>query len=48
MQLSSYENLTKDDIIFKEAKEFKVKDSKIKYKRIPIEMKYSNNKKDRL
>ena len=45
MQLSSYENLTKDNIIFKEAKEFKVKDSKIKYKRIPIEIKYSNVKK---
>ena len=45
MQLSSYENLTKDNIIFKEAKEFKVNDSKIKYKRIPIEIKYSNGKK---
>ena len=45
MQLSSYENLNKDNIIFKEAKEFKVKDSKIKYKRIPIEIKYSNRKK---
>ena len=45
MQLSSYENLSQDNIIFKEAKEFKVKDSKIKYKRIPIEIKYSNGKK---
>ena len=45
MQLSSYENLTQDNIIFKEAKEFKIKDSKIKYKRIPIEIKYSNGKK---
>ena len=45
MQLSSYENLTQDNIIFKEAKEFKVKDSKIKYKRIPIEIKHSNGKK---
>ena len=45
MQLSSYENLTKDNIIFKEAKEFKVQDSKIKYKRIPIEIKYPNGKK---
>ena len=45
MQLSSYENLTQENIIFKEAKEFKVNDSKIKYKRIPIEIKYSNNKK---
>ncbi|CAH3185556.1 unnamed protein product [Porites lobata] len=40
-----YENLTQDNIIFKEAKEFKVQDSKIKYKRIPIEIKYSNGKK---
>ena len=45
MQLSSYENFTQDNIIFKEAKEFKVNDSKIKYKRIPIEIKYSNGKK---
>ena len=45
MQLSSYENLTQDNIIFKEAKEFKVQDSKIKYKRIPVEIKYSNGKK---
>ena len=45
MQLSSYENITQENIIFNEAKEFKVKDSKIKYKRIPIEVKYSNNKK---
>ena len=45
MQLSSYENLTQENIIFKEAKEFKVQDSKIKYKRIPIEIKHSNGKK---
>ena len=45
MQLSSYENITQDNIIFNEAKEYKVKDSKIKYKRIPIEVKYPNNKK---
>ena len=35
-------------MIFNEAKEFKVKDSKIKYKRIPIEVKYSNGKKGAL
>ena len=45
MQLSSYENLTPENIIFNEAKEFKVKDSKIKYKRIPMEVKYPNGKK---
>ena len=45
MQLSSYDRLTPENIIFNEAKEFKVKDSKIKYKRIPIEVKYPNGKK---
>ena len=45
MQLSSYENITQENIIFNEAKEYKVKDSKIKYKRIPIEIKYPNGKK---
>ena len=45
MQLSSYENLTSDNIIFNEAKEYKVKYSKIKYKRVPIEVKYPNGKK---
>ena len=48
MQLSSYENITQDNIIFNEAKEFKVKDSKIKYKRIPIEINYPNGKKGAL
>ena len=48
MQLSSYDHLTTDNIIFNEAKEYKVKDSKIKYKRIPIEVKYSNGKKGAL
>ena len=45
MQLSSYENITQENIIFNEAKEFKVKNSKIKYKRIPIDVKYPNEKK---
>ena len=45
MQLSSYDHLTSDNVIFKEAKESKVKDSNIKYKRIPIEVKYPNGKK---
>ena len=45
MQLSSYENIKQENIIFNESKEYKVKDSKIKYKRIPIEVKYPNNKK---
>ena len=45
MQLSTYENITQENIIFNKAKEYKVKDSKIKYKRIPIEVKYPNGKK---
>ena len=48
MELSSYKNITQENIIFKEAKEYKVKDSKIKYKRIPIEVKYPNGKKGTL
>ena len=48
MQLSSYENVTQENILFKEAKEYKVKDSKIKYKRIPVEVKYPNGKKGAL
>ena len=45
MQLSSYEKNIKENIIFNESKEYKVKDSKIKYKRIPIEVVYSNKQK---
>ena len=45
MQLTSYENITQDNIIFNQAKEYKVNNSKIKYKRIPIEVKYPNGKK---
>ena len=48
MQLSSYENITQENIIFNEAKEYKVKDSKLKYSRIPIEIKYPNEKKGQL
>ena len=48
MQLSSYDQITQENIIFDEAKEFKVKDSNIKYKRIPIEIKYPNGKKGAL
>ena len=48
MQLSSYDQITQENIIFNEPKEFKVKDSKIKYKRIPIEIKYPNGKKGAL
>ena len=44
MQLTSLENLN-DNIKFKEPKSFKVKDSNLKYQRIPIEVTYPNNKK---
>lgn len=45
MQLTSFENLIQENIKFKEAKVSKVKDSNLKYKRIPIEVIYPNNKK---
>ena len=45
MQLSSYDSLSQENVIFNEAKEHKVKDSKIKYKRISIKIKYPNGKK---
>ena len=45
MQLSTYDSLTSENVIFNQAKETKVKNSNIKYKRIPIEVKYSNGKK---
>ena len=48
MQLSSYDRVTPENIIFNEPKEYKVKDSKIKYNRIPIEVKYPNGKKGAL
>ena len=48
MMLTSYENINQENIFFNEAKEYKVKDSKIKYKRIPIEVKYPNGKKGAL
>ena len=48
MQITSYENLTSDKIIFHEAKEYKVKNSKLKYQRIKIETKFPNGKKELL
>ena len=42
MQLTSYDNLTKNKIIFNDAKEYKVKDPSLKYKRIKIEAVYPN------
>ena len=45
MQLTKYEDITKENIIFNKTKEYKVKDTNIKYKRIKIEVNYSNGKK---
>ena len=45
MQLSNYEDITKENIIFNKTKEYKVKDSNIKYKRIKIEVNYPNGKR---
>ena len=48
MQLTSIHDLNPQSIIFNEAKEYNVKDSKIKYKRISIETVYPNGKKGSL
>lgn len=45
MQLTKIENLSKENVIFHEAKEYSVNNSKLKYKRIKIETSYSNGKK---
>ena len=44
MQLSSFENINEDNIVFHAAKQFKVPNSKMKYERIKIEMKLPNGK----
>ena len=44
MQLSSIENITEDNIVFHEPKEFKLRNTSIKYKRIKIETKLPNGK----
>ena len=45
MQLTKYEDITKENIIFNKTKEYKVKDSNIKYKRIKIEVNYPDGKR---
>ena len=42
MQLSSFENITEDNIVFHTARKHKVPNSKIKYERIKIERKLPN------
>ena len=44
MQLSNFENITEDNIVFQTAKKHKVPNSKIKYQRIKIERKLPNGK----
>ena len=44
MQLSSFENIIEDNIVFHSAKKHKVPNSKIKYQRIKIERKLPNGK----
>ena len=44
MQLSSFENITEDNIVFQTAKKFKILNSKMKYERIKIERKLPNGK----
>ena len=45
MQLTSYKDITQENVKFNKAKEYKVKDTNIKYKRIKIEVNYPNGKK---
>ena len=44
MQLSKRENITKENIIFHEPKDFQLSNSNIKYKRTKIETKLPNGK----
>lgn len=44
MQLPNLENLSKENIIFHEAKEYSVKNAKLQCKRIKIETKYPDGK----
>ena len=44
MQLSTLENLTTENIVFHEPKDFQLRNSNIKYKRIKIETKLPNGK----
>ena len=44
MQLSKFENITKENIVFHEPKDFQLRNTNIKYKRIKIETKLPNGK----
>ena len=45
MQLTKLATLSKENIIFHEVKEYKIKQSKFKYNQIKIEVRYSYQKK---
>ena len=45
MELSSYTNINKENIIFNQPRDYIVKNSNLSYTRIPIEIKYSKTKK---
>ena len=45
MQLTKLENLSKENLVFHEEKEFQVNKPKLKYKRVKIGTKYQNGKK---
>ena len=45
MELSSYKNITKENIIFNKIKEYSIKDTNKSYSRIPIEIKYKGKSK---
>ena len=44
MQLSRFENITKENIVFQEPKDFQLRNSNIKYRRIKIERRLPNGK----
>ena len=44
MQLSKFENITKEYIVFHEPKEFQLRNTNIKYQRVKIETKLPNGK----
>ena len=48
MQLSSYDHLTPENIVFNEAKEYKVKDNKIKYNVFQLKSNIQMERKDHL
>ena len=44
MQLSRFENISKENIVFHEPKDFQLRNTNIKYQRIKIERKLPNGK----